>query len=136
MSAFLISDNTMQDVVAEIMALACEEGFEFDGSRPVTTHDATDIGRKLYMLNFQALHGRYNEPVPEPEAITWTFRPRGASQNRLVRHKSMRCLRYQCSEDGASGTPMFLELERAIGKSAEAVVTALPAYDVAPWGRT
>ncbi len=135
MSAYLVSDNVMHDVVAQILELARHQyiEYEFDTKRQVTAADADLLGSALLAMNHLALEARYDDEPPQ--SVDYTFKAGQASQNLMQRYTSMRCLLYQCSEGDVPQTRLYLFLERLIGATAGNIVCELPAYDRATWGR-
>ena len=151
MSAFVIEPNTMHRSVCAIIERA-QYGhvIEMFAGRLVYLPDSpTAIGRALYSLNIMAVRGRYphfGDTLPGVEgantmADTYRFCiPLGCGlavnslTNRVGNLKSLRCLRYQCSEDPAMGHPLWTELDRAIGIIAESIVCQMPQYEKAVWG--
>ena len=58
----------------------------------------------------------------------------GYSRDELIRiYKAMNCLSYQCSEGNVPESPLFKQLEAAIGAVACRVVDLLPEYEKAAW---
>ena len=129
MGAFLASEAVMQDVTTELLELGRSTGLMIDGVVPTTTHDATEAGRKLLAMNYRALG------MQVPEVISFLFRPAAASANRMARFKALQCLRHQCDAIINAETTLFADLDRACGRSAEAVVTGMQHYHLLPWGR-
>ena len=137
MSAFLVSHNTMHDVVAEILDITDGLRYYVSPERGTISKfaDASVIGRKLFEMNHQALHARYGEPVPAFETIRYVFQPRKALPSRVARLKAMECFLYQCMEGDVDKSELFAEVERIAGRTAMKLVNETSAWVAAPWGR-
>ena len=136
MSAFIVSEETMQKVVSAMLASheACE--------------DADRLGRKLFALNESAVNYRYAaRPQSEPQAgdySAWSWRvtsplrnSEGVPQDRAIACewlKVMHCLRYQMSEgEQFEQTALYQRLHKRIHEFEYAIVSSLPEYDAAAW---
>lgn len=137
MSAFVISENTMQQVVTGIMSVVDDDypcGF------------ADNRGRQLFELNISAVQQRYPDtienpqnmpgpiPTPVPEAFRWDG-PRflDTLAKKCQALKAMRCLRYQCSEGDVPETALYGDLEKYIDLLCLEIVDSLPEYKAATW---
>lgn len=135
MSAFVVSDRTMQRVVSAMKKLegSCE--------------DADQLGRDLFELNRQAVAHRYPQEatrILENDTAGWTWSVtcplgdgRGLPSDRTVCCewlKAMECLHYQMSEgDAVPTSPLYAQLEKRINEYKSHVVHWLPEYEAAAW---
>ena len=134
MSAFIVSDRTMQLAVAalRVPTQSCE--------------DADNLGRELYALNLQAVNHRYGGRHTPGEEINPEWQWKGTYP--LVGYanipedlatacewvKALHCLRYQMSEgDAVPATAHYAEITARIRQIEAHIVTRLPEYDSAPW---
>ncbi len=124
MSAFIVSDGTMDLVVSAILKLGAWEGIL---TASPTAGD--EIGAKLYAMNHEAVRQRYGCPEPRPK-----YRWQPAGYHSPVRwYKAVQCLSYQCSEGNVPETPLYAELEQIEHELAGEIIRELPAYKAAPW---
>src|SRR5258708_25803522 len=127
MSAFIVSDGTMDLVVSAILKV--HERGAWEGILTASPTAGDEIGAKLYAMNHEAVRQRYDEREPfEP----YSWQPAGYRQP--VRwYKAIQCLRYQCSEGDVPETPLYAaltDLERHIAGN---IVAQMPADEAAPW---
>jgi hypothetical protein len=166
MSAFVVSIECMERAVRAICTrdvhgqiVPSFDGIMTDGSMmPDDTSAPTEIGRRLFALNIEAVQQRYpdtienSDDLPGPcddegkstaladaaafKVAQFKYEPREPSLDVLVDgFKAMQCVHYQCAEgDIPEKSALYAELARAIGKVAERIVSRLPAYDAAQWG--
>jgi hypothetical protein len=155
MSAFVIDSATMGRVLRGLFARN-DRGqivLQFDGEHTDFGHprsaDPTDVGRKLFAMNLEAVMQRYPDCRDNPDdwpgphgahALATEYRApalmpgfhRGAAD--LVDfYKAIRCLIYQCSEGDIPNSPLFLELQRAAAELAHGIIETLPGYQRAGW---
>ena len=103
MSAYIVSDATMQCVVAELVAA----GFP--------SIEASYLGRKLWALNTMAVRGRYGTLRDEDTgcldadklADTWRFT---GPPTTWEGPDAVGELHYQCAEDPAVHQPLYVAL--------------------------
>lgn len=133
MSAFLVSNQTMQKAVEAV--LIAEANAWSGDTVEAKENQVSMLGTQLYKLNQDALAARYGDDDPAELFIGRGFRARMASQGdaNIQRLKSLNCLIYQCSEGDVPETELFKRLEKAAGGLAQIIVTSLPAYDTAKW---
>jgi hypothetical protein len=139
MSAFMVNANVMAKVVTAIL-LNLDT---FDGESThrtallaAPTHAQKEagakIGRKLFLMNRRALHGRYgcsdNNRLPQFVFEKW------AAATPVEQFKAIHCLLYQCSEGNVPNSPLYGELNCVAGELAQRIVQDLPEYDKASWG--
>jgi hypothetical protein len=154
MSAYVIDSATMGRVLRGLFArnhygqiVPLFDGEHTDpGDR--RSADPTELGRKLFAMNVEAVTQRYPDCRENPENLPG---PHGAE--RLATeycapsvigyrrdaaeltdfYKAIQCLLYQCSEGDVFESPLFLELQRAAATLACAIVELSPAYQRAGW---
>lgn len=141
MSAFVVSDRTMQQCVSALTTdrQSCE--------------DADQLGRDLYRLNVLAVNHRYRDSRPEiqermtdePDAYAeWRWKVNNVvgdaamlPENRVVacqQLKALHCLRYQMSEgEEVPASALYHDVERRTVELARQIVSGLPEYDKATW---
>lgn len=156
MSAFVVSDDCMKRVVLAICARNRYGQIvpRFDGIHTQDENAATEIGRRLFTLNIEAVFQRYPDTQDKPENMPGPVDSSGKSTalkdaarfvgpRRLTTYatetlvdsvKAMRCLGYQCAEGDIPETKLYRELREAIGAVACEIVDRMPAYEKASWG--
>lgn len=158
MSSFIVSKECMDNVVRAICsrsqygAIICT----FDGIDTQGPGASTEIGRRLFSLNIEAIYQRYPDTQDKPQNMPGEVDKSGKStalrmrdaykapglsrspiypQEQLVSGvKALKCLAYQCAEGDVPETALFKELEAAAGEIAIEIVRRMPAYDNAAWG--
>lgn len=153
MSAFVVDPDTMNRCVRAICAKG-QYGQIIDTFAGLGTSDPknrTEIGRRLFALNVEAVMQRYDDTQDNPADMPGPIEPIPAAQlpKRYVYRggavppnaremaglvKALRCLRYQCSGGDVGETPLFAELANAIGAVCEHIVASMPEYERAAWG--
>lgn len=158
MSAFVVDTATMDRCVTGLLAKT-KSGYIFRRFLDVHTDDheaGTQIGRRLFTLNIEAVQQRYPDTLDNPnslpgscdedgnstvlsDAATYAFARKdwrsGTSRKALCdSYKALTCLRYQCSEGNVPERPEYVALSEAIGELASAIVESLPEYEAAAWG--
>lgn len=153
MSAFVVSRECMQRVALTI----CHRSRygqvipTFDGIPTNLPTAPTEIGRRLFTLNIEAVFQRYPDTQDNPDTLPGDIDADGRSValkeaaafrtsaalhvNPIAGLKAMQCLSYQCDEGNVPETVLYKEREAAIGRIAVHIVEGLPAYDKAAWGR-
>lgn len=127
MSAFIVSDGTMDRVVAAVLMIR-RKG-EFDGL-PAISENASEIGRRLYALNSEAVGQRYGETTENAEPhYVWEH----IERSEPALYMSVRSLIYQCNEGDIPHRALFKELKMIADQLAERYITATKAYESAPW---
>jgi hypothetical protein len=133
MSAFVVAKVTIDRVVS---ALAFQHPTASYGARKFTEFgydltqesDCSFLGRDLWAMNVAAVNQRYEE---NEAAQPYTFTRVNVGPMQAV--KSMKCLRYQCSEGDVPDRPLYKALDYAIASLAEHIVSAPPEYERAKW---
>jgi hypothetical protein len=139
MSAFMVNTNVMAKVVTAIL-LNLDT---FDGESTcraallAAPTDAqkeagTKIGQKLFLMNRRALCARYGlgDHLRVPEFIFEKW----ADATPVQQFKAISCLLYQCCEGKVPNSPLYDELNRAVGELAQRIVQDMPEYQKASWG--
>lgn len=106
-----------------------------DASRLVALDeaDATNIGRDLWLRNFDATQREYYEDADEPEPpqlASYTFERLPGAVDPVVILKAVLCFDYQMSHDPhyqRSDAAEFLQNLHTLA------ITRLPGYEEAPW---
>jgi len=139
MSAFIVSTGTMQRAVA---------AFQVTRHESMSCTQADELGKRLYNLNFDAIHQRYPDtkesgqypgpidvPVPDEFKFRLTqYSPDTHDQKELCTAlKGLRCLIYQCSEGNVPETQLYSEMEKASNLIAYRLLDTIPEYQDAPW---
>ena len=110
MSCFVVGNKTLTDCV-----LAYKDYNDFN-NKEVTEEEAQDVGERLLALNKYAYGSRYGHIANWEEDIKdkefSIIKDHKTDKNQII--KSLRCLRYQCSEDGADVEEDFYLIERLI----------------------
>lgn len=142
MSAFIVSEKTMHQVVEAVLDRfdrhsSCRT---FAGVSLTDPDGANQIGAVLYALNGRAIVARYGERddmlagIPAPYQFRYGSCRRTDRQTFLCHlHKAIACLVYQCAEGDVPEEPLYGELEALQHHLAEAIVSALPAWEKAAW---
>ena len=130
MSSFIVSDQTIHNVVRAINHCGCfpTHGLPAD---IMTSNDK--IGQALYNLNSRAVAGRYNQPVK-----LQVYRYRGTNmppskKGRIALYKSLQCLVYQCAGDTTVDDNLFKALDEMKAHMATHIISDLAEYQSAPW---
>lgn len=132
MSSFIVSKECMDRVVTVI----CRRNQygqiirTFDGLDTAAANAATEIGRRLYSLNIEAVYQRYPDTQDNPDAMPGPIRdgrsealrlrdtykapalsrsPFCAPETMVAGVKAMQCLAYQCAEGDVPERPLFKE---------------------------
>lgn len=125
MSAFIVSHETMNRVVASILPLRLHQVTVFSSFEP------NDIARDLYRLNNKAVEARYGKMDSDPMA-NYTF-ALSKVYNKFELLKACQCLRYQCAEGDVVKNPLFLFLNNHVNYLMNEIVRFMPEYEKAAW---
>ena len=130
MSAFFVSQECMQRVIAGVSYLSDDGDYHIQGFGAVNGPATLGrLGTALFEMNDEALFARYNfEPINE----AFEYKPTKVSLCSSL--KAMECLRYQCSEGSIPQSELYQGLGKAIGDLASVIVNELPEYKKAEWG--
>lgn len=136
MSSFIVSKECMQDIIYNLYW-----NHEFnEWYRVLKNHGYTEskdfdrLYQEFYIMNRNAVIQRYNEKedseyIKLPENINWD----GGKQDKLQALKSMKCLRYQCSEGNVPESKTFKLLEEIINAWEDYIIEKIPEYEIARW---
>lgn len=126
MSAFIVSCETMNRVVASILPLRSEKLRQvFSSLEPQA------IAEALYGLNNLAIWERYGKPEPNPMTRYRFAVTKAYSRFELL--KACRCLLYQCAEGSVVKHKLFLFLSEHADDMAMDIVRLTPEYENAAW---
>ena len=105
----------------------------------------TTLGKRLYLMNAEAVAVRYSEPVNAAEAEDYAWEPLPADMqiqpnayppnlDALRRlHKSVAVLRYQCSEGNIRESDMYRVLDLATLRLAEYILSSETKFKSSDW---
>ncbi len=125
MSAFIVSDRCMQNVVTAV-----------GNDDNLTAEDRDNEGRALYEMNTRAVNARYpNRKPEEPPPFSWNVAYKGQFDLKkwcqlLV---SVQCLLYQCSEGKVPEELAYAHLKDCERDLRNEIVSSLPEYKQASW---
>ena len=125
MSAFLVSDNTMNNVVNYIS----RHSDYFAGFRTCDCDGLDKLGTALFAMNQRALKARYNDDAYPP---VFKYRPVTPIPN-VQAFKSIQCLLYQCSEGNIPDEPLYKAVEELKHELAIGLICETQAYNTATW---
>ena len=130
MSAFIVSTETMQRVIAAIT----DNGSIYDGTFAGTyllrnSSDLDALGKALFAMNADAVNQRYSENYVEPP---FSYRPLGIV-SKEDRFMAVACLLYQCSEGDVPEREMYRELGRVKNRLANAIAHDAATKVKSPW---
>jgi hypothetical protein len=132
MSAYIVSNETMNRVVSTIMRTCREFGQRCTYSLGGREFDrvASEIGRDLFALNARAVVERYGGTADMAPFRFHYILPRKPA----AELKSLHCLIYQCSEGAVMNDPLYRDLEKLCGRISDEIIANMPDYQAAPWG--
>ena len=151
MSAFVVDRKCMDRCVRTLTARGRYGQIlrSFGGIDTAAAGAATEIGRRLFTLNVEAVMQRYPDTQDDPSRLPGdNMAPRHTSRYQAPQRgpsmltraelvdgaKALHCLVYQCAEGNVPESDLFRELEAAIGKICAQIVSNLPEYEAAAWG--
>ena len=135
MSAFMVSNGTMDKVLEGIYTLAAE-GYLSPLRLEDKTYDPKDfdsltiLGNDLFAMNAEAINHRY-EAAGAFEEYEFSFQFRPTVHVRC--YKALQCLIYQCSEGDVPDTELYKLMERVSSAMASRIIREHSAYEDAPW---
>lgn len=145
MSAFIVPNETINKIVAGVLAHANDTNLEYKRAYLLSSGFPSGLlgivkakpegdaryrlGAALLWMNCEAVNYRY------PNANEWyDFRYQETDAPSLVQlYKHLRCLLYQCSEGYVPDTDLYKELNAYADRLAVAITETLPAYNAAKW---
>jgi hypothetical protein len=125
MSAYVVSDKTINVIVASVI----ENGFD-----PGYYESPEDLALAMYEMNCTAVDARYKDKPSKkfhPEAFRYV---KEIPDSRIVVFKLIACYLYQCSEGHVPEYDLYKALRNIQYKFACRIVESLPQYDGLPWG--
>jgi hypothetical protein len=138
MSAFMVSNHLMQQVVTAILQntdkFATIQTFRGqivdDPPTDAQCKAAEDIGKRLFGMNAAAIKAGYGFLPQRP-----VFKFAGwVAATPVEQFKAVRCLLYQACEGSVPNGRLYSELNRVAGELAQRIVQDSPEYEKAPWG--
>ena len=126
MSAFLCGPKTFERILHVLSTDNFWKVVRPDAESPM------EIVQDWYEANRKAIMGRYGDKgIPKKVG---ELKPMSASL--IQGYKSIRCLKYQCSEHvpGSKHKRMLEEMKKASLELAETIVDTLPEFNDAEWG--
>lgn len=140
MSAFLVSAQTINHIVASISLIAKESATQGVGQLPrafaqagFDTNQAgweEQLAKAMFALNARAVAQRYHEP----EATGFTYRRVAWLSNRYQLLKSINCWLYQCTEGDVPKQSLYQLFTNGVVRwLLESIVYKSPQYEAAAW---
>lgn len=135
MSAYVCEDKTINRIVNGL-EYAKEYGSRRDFAQPplklqeIMGVDMSEFGKKLHVLNCDAVAYRYNEKVE----FTYKYKSEFIC-TQIQLYKAIQCYLYQCSEGAKfQESDLFKGLEDYMGILARDLVEKTKEYESAEWG--
>lgn len=155
MSSFMMKSETLA-YIANFIAVQMNHGFNYTGLESVDFScfedckkgafiSAEEIYKKLYQLNFNAFHERYNgrhddECTFEEFINVQIHKPRAYADYHAVVEKwhyqmlkSLECYLYQCNEDESCKSEIFQAVQRFKDSLMRFIVYNSVEYNAAKW---
>lgn len=132
MSAFIVSDDCMQNVISGLKFLVSVQPDKWNKKLGINDSfsEWNKLGNELFALNFHAVKYRYDhKDIDAPLA----FKATQIKQSLVQSFKSMQCFLYQCNEGDFHTTPLYRMIEDAERDLGIHIVIKLPEYDKAKW---
>lgn len=122
MSAFMVSRLTIHRAVTAMLLTDCHMQPKFTPSE-----ECDSLGKRLIVMNGEALNARYGSPIPRIEDID--YRHETKDRNPFILYQACCCLRYQCSEGKVPETNLLYgQLSIAIDQIAHYIVRSRADY--------
>lgn len=136
MSSFIVSEKCMNNIIYNLFwdhefkrlhSILKRNGYDTD-----TDFDMLAID--LYEMNKEAVKQRYNESkdsdyIKIPNSFNWDK----GKLNKYQCLKSMKCLRYQCSEGNVPKTKLYKFLNDLITEWTDYILDEIPEFINADW---
>lgn len=139
MSAFIVPDKTINEILSYLNANTrggyADYAFRQLGYDLRNSDSLAELGSALYLLNCDAVDDRYGKGTAARDAQATDYRFKFERCSAVQAYKSATCLRYQCSEGDVPKRPLYEALDDTIAGIASAIISALPEYDQAGWGK-
>ena len=139
MSAFVVSDLTINRVVSYLHYLACSnvlghtmlENIGFDLKSEV---DCKALAEAMFSLNVHAVDQRYGDgQAQEFRALDFHYNPI-VPPSAIQALKSLSCWHYQCTEGDTTEHLLYRSMDEIQNILALHIVYSLKEYDQAEWG--
>ena len=132
MSAFIVSTETMQRVIAAIT----DNGRIYDGMFAGeylfrNSSDLDKLGNGLFAMNADAVNQRYSGENDIPPSFS--YRPLGDGVSLEDRYQAVSCLIYQCSEGDVPERQIYRELCDVKKRLAYALAALAVGKAKSPW---
>jgi len=138
MSAFIVSNETMQTVVYAVMNANASD--VVGPLAKLRAEGPEAVGNALLRMNTRAVNSRYCERTRAPtyehgsEWFSLIDGQRFPAPSEAQQFKSIACLSYQCSEGKVPNSALFKALHVLKAEIAIAVAHASPAVKSSVWG--
>ena len=130
MSAFIVSDETINSIVTHIKDDDKYGSYKRVAEKyRINIENPQKLAQKLLEMNYEAVNERYDEKAGTPHI---KYEP--LHTNDVQTLKSMHCLQYQASEGDVPNTRTYKFLQGASDVLAEHIIEGLPEYERAEWG--
>lgn len=137
MSAFIVQDNTINNIVGHLIAHQHSGRYDhaFRILAPLRIYTMKEHGQRkmlaleMHKLNVYAVNGRYNEVNSWED---FEYAPK-FDIGRCQALKSIQCWLYQCSEIDAMEKPIFKFIEEVEHSLMRSLIGEMPEYNKAKW---
>lgn len=138
MSAFIVEDSCINKIITffnhnrDLCWVFHNRGYD-----PGQTEDLDRLASDLYLMNCDAVDQRYSKGTTAGDTAAepaFEFKFDHAADSVAI-YKALSCLIYQCSEGNVPERPLYGLLERMQRALAHKIISGLPGYNAAAWGR-
>lgn len=138
MSAFIVSDNTINRIVSHLNMRQRDYNHIFDNNGyPLgVTEYLQQLASDLHLMNCDAVDARYGHgTAAQDEADVKTdFKFQFTQPESPLRiYKALQCYLYQCSEGDIDQRRLYKMMQRLKTEMADNIIRQLPGYEDAPW---
>lgn len=131
MSAFIVTNATMQNVVNAVHMAFHGGAYTFCGVHVWDRRNLEEIGAVLFTMNQEAVNQRYD--IEEPATYKHANHKIVGGIALAPYIKSVDCLLYQCAEGSVPEHDHYKQLEAVREKLVDAMLRNLPEYANAAW---
>lgn len=126
MSSYVVSANTIEKATNGIFA---------SSNGTMSYHEVNDLGRAFYAMNAEAVSLRYGN-LRKDVNFRWdgTAALAATRQDKIDFLGCLRCLRYQCAEDGVYKSDLYNYLDEIFDILKAQINPTQAEFDNAPWG--